>query len=88
MVSSVPINQVLRDAIGKSDLKQWIRSKNMLNILEAEKGCHAYTKSRNKVKVMIRKSKREFERNIAAQSKIGTNNCMVSSAINDKFDEW
>ena len=28
----------------------------------------AYTKARNKVKAMIRKSKREFERNIGIQS--------------------
>ena len=69
--SSVPINQVLRDAIRhKSKLqRRWISSKNVLNVSDAENVQQAYTKARNKVKTMIRKSKREFERNIGVQSK-------------------
>ena len=68
---SVPINQVLRDAIrNKSKLhRRWISSKNVLNVTDAENVRQAYTKARNKVKAMIRKSKREFERNIGIQSK-------------------
>ena len=68
---SVPINQVLRDAIrNKSKLhRRWISSKNVLNVSDAENVRRAYTKARNKVKAMIRKSKREFESNIGIQSK-------------------
>ena len=67
----MPINQVLRDAIrNKSKLhKRWISSKNVLNVSHAENVRRAYTKARNKVKAMIRKSKREFESNIGIQSK-------------------
>ena len=65
------INQVLRDAMrNKSKLhRRWISSKNVLNVTDAENVRQAYTKARNKVKAMIRKSKREFERNIGIQSK-------------------
>ena len=67
----MPINQVLRDVIrNKSTLhRRWISSKNVLNVSDAENTRQAYTKARNKVKAMIRKSKREFERNIGIQSK-------------------
>ena len=41
-----------------------------LNYLNAENVQQAYTKARNKVKAMISKSKREFERNIGIQLKI------------------
>ena len=68
---NVPINQVLRDAIwNKSKLhRRWISSKNVLNVSDTENVRQAYTKARNKVKAMIRKSKRKFERNIGTQSK-------------------
>ena len=68
---SVPINHVLRDAIrNKSKLhRRWISSKNVLNVSDAENIRQAYTKARNKFKAMIRKSNREFERNIGIQSK-------------------
>ena len=67
----MPINQVLRDAIrNKSKLhKRWISLKNVLDVSDAENVRQAYTKARNKVKAMIGKSKREFERNIDIQSK-------------------
>ena len=44
-------------------------TKNILNISDAENVRQAYTKARNKVKAMIRKSKGEFQRNIGIQSK-------------------
>ena len=44
-------------------------SKNVLNVSDAENVRQAYTKSRNTVKAMIRKSKREFERNNGIRSK-------------------
>ena len=68
---SVPINQVLRDAIQNKSKRhrQWISSKNVLNVSDAENVRQAYTEARNKVKVMIHKSKRDFERNIGIQSK-------------------
>ena len=68
---SVPINQVLRDAIrNKSKLhKRWISLKNVLDVSDAENVRQAYTKARNKVEAMIHKSKTEFERNIGIQSK-------------------
>ena len=68
---SVPSNQVLRDAIrNKSKLhRRWVSSKNVLNAADAENIRQAYTKARNKVKAMICKSKREFERNIGIHSK-------------------
>ena len=68
---SVPINQVLRDAIrNKSKLnRRWISSKNVLNVSHAENVPQAYTKARKKVKAMIHKSKGEFERNIGLQLK-------------------
>ena len=68
---SVPIHQVLCDAIwNKSKLhRQWILSKNVLNDSDAEDVRRAYTKARIKVKAMIRKSKREFEKSIGIQSK-------------------
>ena len=49
---SVPINQVLRDAIrNKSKLHmRWVSSKNVLNAADAENIRQAYTKARNKVK--------------------------------------
>ena len=49
---SVPINQVLRDAIrNKSKLHmRWVSSKNALNAADAENIRQAYTKARNKVK--------------------------------------
>ena len=67
----VPINEVLRIAMrNKSKLqRRWISSKNVLNVPDAENVPQAYTKARNKVKAMIRKSKRKFERNIGIQSK-------------------
>ena len=43
--------------------------KKCFKFLIAENVGQAYTKARNKVKAMIRKSKREFERNIGIQSK-------------------
>ena len=57
---SVLIHQVLRDAIrNKSKLhRRWISPKNVLNVSGAENVRQAYTKARNKVKTMIRKSKR------------------------------
>ena len=98
---SVPINQVLRDAIrNKSKLhRRWISSKNVLNVTDAENVRQAYTKARNKVKAMIRKSKREFERNIGIQSKSNTkiywshvrnnlkNKNGVASLLQDEKDE-
>ena len=67
----MPINQVLRDAIrNKRKLhKRCISSKNVLNVSDAENVRQTYAKDRNKVKAMILKSKREFERNIGIQSK-------------------
>ena len=67
---SVPMNQVLRHAIrNKSKLHRlWISLKNVLNVSDAENVWQAYTKARSKVKAMIHKSKREFERNIGIQS--------------------
>ena len=66
---SVPINQVLCDAIwNKIKLhRRWISFKNVLNVSDAEDVRRAYTKARNKVKAMIRKSKREFEKSIGIQ---------------------
>ena len=63
--------QVLRDAIRNKTKpnRQWISSKNVLNASVVENVRQAYTKDRNKVKAMIRKSKREFERNIGIQLK-------------------
>ena len=46
-----------------------LQSKTTLNVSYAENVRQAYTKARNKVKSMILKSKREFERNIGIQSK-------------------
>ena len=68
---SVPINQVLCYAIrNKRKLhRQWISSKNVLNVSDSENVRQAYTKVRNKVKAIMRKLKREFERNIGIQSK-------------------
>ena len=68
---SMPINQVLRDAIrNKSKLnRRWISSKNVSNVSHAENVPQAYTKARKKVKAMIHKSKGEFERNIGIQLK-------------------
>ena len=43
--------------------------KNVLNVWDAEDVRRAYTKARNKVKAMIRKSKREFDKNVGIQSK-------------------
>ena len=70
----MPINQVLRDTIrNKTKLHRlWISSKNVLNESDAKNVQKAYTKARNKVKAMIRKAKREFERNIGIQSKRNT----------------
>ena len=67
------IHQVLRDAIrNKSKLhRRWISPKNVSNVSGAENVRQTYTKARNKVKTMIRKSKRKFGRNIGIQS---TNN--------------
>ena len=67
---SVTINQVLRDAIWNKSKphRRWISSKNVLNVSDAENVRQAYTKARNKLS--LRKSKREFERNIDIQSKI------------------
>ena len=67
MKGSVPINQDLRDAIrSKSSLhRRWISSRNRP---DAEIARKTYTRARNKVKAMMRKSKREFEKNIGAQS--------------------
>ena len=67
----MPINQVLRDAIrNKRKLhRRCISSKNVLNVSDAENVRQTYAKDRNKVKAMILKSKREFERNIGTQSK-------------------
>ena len=64
--------QVLRDAIRNKTKpnRQWISSKNVLNASVVENVRQAYTKDRNKVKAMIRKSKREFERNIGIPSKM------------------
>ena len=67
----MPINHVLCYAIrNKSKLhRRWISAKKVLNISDAENVQQAYTKARNKFKAMIRKSKREFERNIGIQPK-------------------
>ena len=46
-----------------------IIKKNVLNVSDADNVRQAYIKARNKVKAMIHKSKREFERNIGVQSK-------------------
>ena len=61
----LPINHVLCDAIrNESKLRRrWISTKNALNISDAENVRQTYTIGRNKFKAMIRKSKREFERN-------------------------
>ena len=66
---SVPINQVLRNAIrNKSKLHRWwISSENVLNASDAENVRQEYTKARNKFKAMISKSKREIERNTGTQ---------------------
>ena len=68
---SVPINQVLRDAIrNKSKLnRRWISSKNVLNVSHAGNVPQAYTKASKKLKAMIHKSKGDFERNIGIQLK-------------------
>ena len=62
---SVQINHVLCDAVrNKSKLhRRWISTKNVLNVSDAENVRQAYTIATNKFKAMIRKSKREFERN-------------------------
>ena len=41
----------------------WISTKNVLNVSDAENVRQTYTIARNKFKAIIRKSKREFERN-------------------------
>ena len=46
----------------------WISSKNVWNVWDAENVQQAYTKTWNKVKAILRKSKREFKRNSAIQS--------------------
>ena len=68
---SVLINQVLCDAIwNKIKLhRPWMSLKNVLNVWDAKDVRRTYTKARNKVKTMRRKSKREFETNIGIQSK-------------------
>ena len=67
----MPINHVLCYAIPNKSklLRRWISAKKVLNISDAENVQQAYTKARNKFKAMIRKSKREFERNIGIQPK-------------------
>ena len=49
---SVPLNQVLRDAIWKKSKlhRRWISSKNVLNVSDAKNVRQAYTKARKKVK--------------------------------------
>ena len=66
----VPINQIVRDAIRKNSKLHmwWISSKNVWNVWDAENVQQAYTKTWNKVKAILRKSKREFKRNSAIQS--------------------
>ena len=66
----VPINQIVRDAIRKNSKLHmwWILSKNVWNVWDAENVRQAYTKTWNKVKAILRKSKREFKRNSAIQS--------------------
>ena len=66
----VPINQIVRDAIRKNSKLHmwWISSKNVWNVWDAENVRQAYTKTWNKVKAILRKSKREFKRNSAIQS--------------------
>ena len=49
----------------------------MLNISDAENVGQSYTKARNKVKVMIRKSKGEFKKNIGGQSKSNTEKLLI-----------
>ena len=49
--------------------RQWISSKYVLDVSDAANIWQAYTKAKNKVKAMIHKSKREFEKNIGLQSK-------------------
>ena len=43
--------------------------KYVLNVSDVENVRQPYTKARNKVKAIIRKSKRNFERNVGIQSK-------------------
>ena len=66
----MPINQIVRDAIRKNSKLHmwWISSKNVWNVWDAENVQQAYTKTWNKVKAILRKSKREFKRNSAIQS--------------------
>ena len=70
---SVPINEVLRSAIRNKSKpqKRWMSSKikSCLNVSDAENVRQVHTKARNKVKAMILKSKKEFERNTGIQSK-------------------
>ena len=68
---SVRINQVLREYIRnkKSAIQTMDIIKKCLNISDAENVWQVYNKARNKVKAMIRESKREFERNIDIHSK-------------------
>ena len=49
---SVPLNQVLRDAIWKKSKlhRRWISSKNVSNVSDAKNVRQAYTKARKKVK--------------------------------------
>ena len=48
--------------------RRWISSKDLLNNSDAEHFLQAYTKAIKKTKAMIRKSKRDFRRNLLALS--------------------
>ena len=65
---SFPINKSLKDAIRDKKIthRQWFSAKAHENCETARLN---YTKARNKVKTMMRQSKRRFERDVARKSK-------------------
>ena len=66
--NSFPINKSLQDAMRKKKIThcQWIYAETRENCDSARLN---YTKARNKVKTMMRQSKRRFEKDIARKSK-------------------
>ena len=67
--SSVPIDQMLQDAIKekKKSHRQWFASKG--KTLATEELRKRYTKANNRVKRLMRRAKRRFERDVASKAK-------------------
>ena len=65
---TIPIDKKARDAIHEKEKahRQWILA-NKRKSVDASRS--QYTRARNKVKTLLRKAKRRFERNIALQAK-------------------